>query len=208
MTHKHRLWIARSVTAAALAACGAIAQAGTPMAQAAGAGPDTTDRIIVKYRDGSTAQVQANSAGNRPAQRQRSLDASAARFNARLTHVRGTGLGADVLRLDRRMANADVAALAREIATTPEAAVYGRLGVHTQRHGTTAAWLIDALNLVYGERERRRFLRLNATSLVLTLGTGMGSGLYLDGRLVPNLELAHHVFRHRKTYEQTVRASS
>ncbi len=116
MTHKHRLWIARSVTAAALATCGAIAQAGTPMAQAAGAGPDTTDRIIVKYRDGSTAQVQANSAGNRPAQRQRSLDASAARFNARLTHVRGTGLGADVLRLDRRMANADVAALAREIA--------------------------------------------------------------------------------------------
>lgn len=40
--------------------------------------------------------------------------------------------------------------------------------------------------------------------LVLTLGTGMGSGLYLDGRLVPNLELAHHLFRHRKTYEQHV----
>lgn len=40
--------------------------------------------------------------------------------------------------------------------------------------------------------------------LVVTLGTGMGSGLYLDGRLVPNLELAHHVFRHRKTYEQSV----
>jgi len=40
--------------------------------------------------------------------------------------------------------------------------------------------------------------------LVVTLGTGMGSGLYLDGRLVPNLELGHHVFRHRKTYEQCV----
>lgn len=30
--------------------------------------------------------------------------------------------------------------------------------------------VIDALNLVYGERERRTFLRLNATSLVLTIG--------------------------------------
>ncbi len=40
--------------------------------------------------------------------------------------------------------------------------------------------------------------------LVITLGTGMGSGLYLDGRLVPNLELAHHVFRRRKTYEENV----
>lgn len=30
--------------------------------------------------------------------------------------------------------------------------------------------VIDALNLVYGERERRGFLRLNATSLVLTIG--------------------------------------
>src|SRR5437870_2938347 len=28
--------------------------------------------------------------------------------------------------------------------------------------------------------------------LVLTLGTGLGSALFVDGRLVPNLELAHH----------------
>ncbi|MFM8408906.1 MAG: ROK family protein [Alphaproteobacteria bacterium] len=44
----------------------------------------------------------------------------------------------------------------------------------------------------------------HGVELVITLGTGMGSGLYLDGRLVPNLELAHHVFRHRKTYEENV----
>ena len=49
---------------------------------------------------------------------------------------------------------ATLRALAREIATTPEAAVYGRLGVHTQRHGTTAAWLIDALNLVTGHLDQ------------------------------------------------------
>jgi polyphosphate glucokinase len=40
--------------------------------------------------------------------------------------------------------------------------------------------------------------------LVLTLGTGMGAALYLDGKYVPNLELAHHPFRGKKTYEQYV----
>ena len=38
--------------------------------------------------------------------------------------------------------------------------------------------------------------------LVLTLGTGVGSALFVDGRLVANLELAHHPFRRDKTYEQ------
>ncbi len=37
--------------------------------------------------------------------------------------------------------------------------------------------------------------------LVLTLGTGLGSALFVDGCLVPNLELAHHRFRGKKTYE-------
>ena len=38
--------------------------------------------------------------------------------------------------------------------------------------------------------------------MVITLGTGFGTGLYLDGRLGPHLELAHHQFRHGETYEQ------
>jgi len=38
--------------------------------------------------------------------------------------------------------------------------------------------------------------------LVLTLGTGLGSALFVDGRLVPNLELGHHPFRKGDTYEQ------
>jgi polyphosphate glucokinase len=38
--------------------------------------------------------------------------------------------------------------------------------------------------------------------LVLTLGTGLGSALFIDGRLVPNLELAHHPFRKDCTYEE------
>jgi polyphosphate glucokinase len=37
--------------------------------------------------------------------------------------------------------------------------------------------------------------------LVLTLGTGLGSALYSDGRLAPGLELAHHPWRKGKTYE-------
>jgi len=40
--------------------------------------------------------------------------------------------------------------------------------------------------------------------MVLTLGTGMGCALYYDGKYVPNLELAHHPFRHGKTYEDYV----
>ncbi len=37
--------------------------------------------------------------------------------------------------------------------------------------------------------------------LVITLGTGMGSGLYIEGIPIPSLELAHHPFRHDRTYE-------
>jgi len=40
--------------------------------------------------------------------------------------------------------------------------------------------------------------------LVLTLGTGLGSALFVDGYLVPNLELAHHPFRKGETYEEQV----
>ncbi|MGA7937762.1 MAG: ROK family protein [Kovacikia sp.] len=38
--------------------------------------------------------------------------------------------------------------------------------------------------------------------LVITLGTGVGSALFLDGMLVPNLELGHHEFRKGATYEE------
>lgn len=38
--------------------------------------------------------------------------------------------------------------------------------------------------------------------LMITLGTGFGSALFIDGKLVPNLEMAHHPFRKGDTYEQ------
>ena len=37
--------------------------------------------------------------------------------------------------------------------------------------------------------------------MVLTLGTGMGAGLYIDGVPIPSLEMGHHPFRNGKTYE-------
>jgi len=37
--------------------------------------------------------------------------------------------------------------------------------------------------------------------LLLTLGTGMGCALFNEGVYVPNIELAHHPFRKKKTYE-------
>lgn len=42
------------------------------------------------------------------------------------------------------------------------------------------------------------------TELVITLGTGMGFALYIDGRYVPNIEMAHHPFEKGKTYEERV----
>jgi polyphosphate glucokinase len=44
--------------------------------------------------------------------------------------------------------------------------------------------------------------------LVLTLGTGLGCALYVDGHYVPNLELAHHPFGNGKTYEEYVGAKA
>ena len=42
----------------------------------------------------------------------------------------------------------------------------------------------------------------NGVELVLTLGTGFGSALFVNGHLVPNLEMAHHRFRKSESYEE------
>ncbi len=38
--------------------------------------------------------------------------------------------------------------------------------------------------------------------MVVTLGTGFGTGLYHDDRMAPHLELAHHRFRKGETYDE------
>ncbi len=42
----------------------------------------------------------------------------------------------------------------------------------------------------------------DGVELVITLGTGFGSSLFVDGRLVPNMQLAHHAGWRAKTYEE------
>lgn len=44
--------------------------------------------------------------------------------------------------------------------------------------------------------------------LVITLGTGFGSALFVDGKLLPNLEMGHHRFRKGKTYEEQLGRSA
>jgi polyphosphate glucokinase len=44
-------------------------------------------------------------------------------------------------------------------------------------------------------------IRGHGVEMVITLGTGMGSALFVDGMMVPNIELGHHPFRKDKSYE-------
>ena len=41
--------------------------------------------------------------------------------------------------------------------------------------------------------------------MAITLGTGLGSAIYSDGHLVPNLEWGHHPFGDGQTYEERIR---
>jgi anaerobic selenocysteine-containing dehydrogenase len=44
--------------------------------------------------------------------------------------------------------------IARELASAPSAAVYGRIGTHTTEFGTLAAWAVDVLNVLTGNLDR------------------------------------------------------
>ncbi|MUG96385.1 ROK family protein [Scytonema sp. UIC 10036] len=44
--------------------------------------------------------------------------------------------------------------------------------------------------------------------LVVTLGTGFGSALFVNGKLVPNLEMGHHQFRKGETYEEQLKRAT
>ena len=40
--------------------------------------------------------------------------------------------------------------------------------------------------------------------MVLTLGTGAGTSIFGNGRIMPHLELAHHPVRDNKTYDEYI----
>jgi polyphosphate glucokinase len=44
-------------------------------------------------------------------------------------------------------------------------------------------------------------IRRKGVEVCVTLGTGFGFSLFIEGRYVPNIELGHHPFRKGKTYE-------
>jgi polyphosphate glucokinase len=47
-------------------------------------------------------------------------------------------------------------------------------------------------------------VRVLGVEMVVTLGTGFGSAIFDDGKVVPHLELSHHPFRKKQTYDQYV----
>jgi polyphosphate glucokinase len=47
-------------------------------------------------------------------------------------------------------------------------------------------------------------VRGRGLEMVVTLGTGFGTALYLDGRLCPHLEIAHQPFRKGETYNEQI----
>ncbi|MET9472788.1 molybdopterin-dependent oxidoreductase [Streptomyces sp. NPDC002922] len=49
---------------------------------------------------------------------------------------------------------ATIRTIARDLATAPTAAVYGRIGSCTVAHGTLASWLVDVLNILTGNLDR------------------------------------------------------
>ena len=67
--------------------------------------------------------------------------------------------------------------IAREIAAAPTAVLYGRIGVNTVEFGTTNAWLIDAINVISGNIDRRggAMFTMPATGSATTRGAG-GTG--------------------------------
>ena len=66
------------------------------------------------------------------------VEAAVKGFSAEVVAPR-CGIAADTIR-----------SLARQLAGTPRAAVYGRIGTCTQEYGTLASWLVDVLNVLTG----------------------------------------------------------
>jgi len=83
------------------------------------------------------------------------------------------------------IAAATIRELARSLATTERAAVYGRIGTCTQEYGTLASWLIDVVNALTGHLDEPggAMFPKAAAFAVNTLGApGRGKGIPLGRR--------------------------
>jgi polyphosphate glucokinase len=69
-------------------------------------------------------------------------------------------------------------------------------GAITEQTGKPARVINDA------DMQGLGAIKGDGVELVITLGTGLGSALFEDGRLAPHIELAHIPFRKKQTYEE------
>jgi anaerobic selenocysteine-containing dehydrogenase len=79
---------------------------------------------------------------------------------------------------------ATIRRIARELVDAPTAAVYGRIGTTTTEFGTTASWLIDVLNTLTGNLDRRggvMFTKPAAGSPNTQGPPGVGRGTRIPG---------------------------
>ena len=96
-----------------------------------------------------------------------------------------------------------------------------RRGVVETAHNLTPSWIGERLDRVLsralGKPVRAAndadvqglgVVRGRGVELVITLGTGFGSALFVDGKLVHNIQLGHHAAWRNKTYEEELGAAA
>ena len=90
----------------------------------------------------------------------------------------------------------EIRELARAIATTERAAVYGRIGTCTQEYGTLASWLIDVINVLTGHLDEpggAMFPKAAAFAANTMGAVGRGKGIAI-GRRTSRVSRAPEVF--------------
>src|SRR5688572_16662411 len=89
--------------------------------------------------------------------------------------------------------------LARELAATPRAVVYGRIGLCNQEFGTLASWLVEVVNILTGHFDVEGgllFPRASAWPLTLLPMPGLENGAPNFGRWRSRVRGAPEVFGH------------
>ena len=81
---------------------------------------------------------------------------------------------------------------------TEELGGFDLAGALRERLGTPVRVINDADMQGFGAIEGK------GLEMVITLGTGFGSALFMDGRLAPHLEIAHLPFRKNKDYDEQI----
>jgi polyphosphate glucokinase len=96
-----------------------------------------------------------------------------------------------------------------------------RKGVVETAHNLAPSWIGVRLDRLLARELRKPVRAANdadvqgfgvvkgrGVELVITLGTGFGSALFVDGHLVHNLQLGHHAAWRNKTYEEELGAAA